>query len=214
VGSAAPATPGFWFDCDVKVTAASARAARAAGARGIIRYLGLGDGNGPGDLDPEETSAINGEGLEILAVQHAFEPETFDPAPGTGTVYGSRAAKNADRAGLVQGMTIYGDAEGSKLSIPESSWLAYWNDWADSVFARSDSGLYVGYQSGMTSAGLYSLRRIDTYFSDAGRRKVDVRGCALHQLGPSIVSKLLGLGMDIDWLEPDALGGLPVSMHP
>ena len=67
-------------------------------------------------------------------------------------------------------------------------------------------GNYIGYGLPTNAQDLYLLHGVTCYWSDAGHRAVQKRGCAIHQGDSRTVAGVL---LDSDTVGVDLLGDLP-----
>jgi hypothetical protein len=204
---ARPATPGKWCDTSWKPTKAQLQALRDAGYVGIIRYLPLPLNDASHDIDASELKEILTIGLELLLVQHVRRPP-WSPGLHPGSVDGASAAEWAKGVGYPDAH-IYLDLEGLLGDAAAQVTVDYCNAWASRVLQSGfRAGLYVGYDTFLTPEQLYWDLIVDTYWSDAARRHVAERGCAMAQGAEHTVD---GLTIDEDALAPDLHGGVPFA---
>lgn len=206
---ARPATPGAWVDTSTPITPHVAAALKAAGKVGVFRYVPLPGNSAKADISGVELGCLLDAGLEVGLVQHVRgEPPKrplWQPGAHDGVLDAQAAIACAQAAGYPPGCHIFQDLEacdGSSMQV-----LTYCIDWGRTMLAGGYlCGLYVGYAAVLTPDALYALPSPTSYWSDAGRRQVSTRGCAVQQAGSV---DLAGVGFDVDLIAPDALGGLP-----
>lgn len=201
---ARPAVPGRYVDTAAPCSDPVLASLAAAGYLGVGRYVPLPGVSGRADISPGELERITGHGLACWLVQHVRYPG-WDPGAHNGAADADAACLAAKAAGYPQGAHLYLDLEGIKGTRPAT--LAFADAWQTLVIAHGfRAGLYVGYDVPLSPDDLYALRGFDTYFSDAGHRKVSTRGCALVQ-APEVV--IAGVRFDPDHVAADLLGDLP-----
>jgi hypothetical protein len=161
------------FDTDRKLTAKTAAAFVAAGFGFAVRYLSRSAPGKPGDLSPDETQAILGAGLALMAVQHVA-PAGWSPTQSLGQQYGLAAAENARAAGLPDGVCIWLDLEGVADGARARDVIAYCDAWCHVVSeAGYRPGLYVGVDCGLNKGQLASIVRCERYWR-SGSQTPDV----------------------------------------
>lgn len=192
-------------DTSAKLTADVLSAVVDAGYAGVVRYVRLPGVSDTWDIDADELSMILGAGLGLLLVQHVRYPG-WNPASYSGKQDAAAAVERARAAGYVAGSHIFLDLEGIKAKATDAT-IRFANDWADAVVAAGyKAGCYVGYAVPLTAAQLYDLHRIDSYWSDAGRRAVAKRGFAVRQRAEIMIA---GVPFDPDDVAPDEEGDTP-----
>lgn len=195
------------LDTDQKLTIAQIKAIAKTTYQGrkpfgIFRYLSLYQINTKADLDPEEASAITGEGLALGAVQHALDPG-WTASAQLGQTLGTVALRHAQLVGLPETMHISQDDEGAGNSgTPVRDCYIAWNAvLAGGIFAPLQ---YVGYKPGLTPEELYDIPNVHGYWGAPGA-VVATRGFFLRQ---GLTITLPGLGQfDPNDAHADALGG-------
>jgi hypothetical protein len=132
------------FDCNVALTAATAKAMRQKGFDFCVRYLSRLAPQGGGDLSNAEAKAILGSGLALMAVQHVSRPN-WVPTAALGQQFGAGAAANAQSIGLPEGLILWLDLEGIHADVEDTDVIAYCNAWFAQVeSANYQTGVYVG----------------------------------------------------------------------
>lgn len=206
----APANPGPWCDTNTVLTVRTLDALRAAGRLGVARYVPLPGNNPAGDISAEELGRVLGEGLQLLLVQHVRAGDThthlWDPGVHSGEDDARAACAAAKAAGYPEGAHLYLDLEavgGTKVAT-----VGFCLEWQRIALAEGyRAGLYVGYSVPLSPVDLYELAGFDSYWSDAGRRQVATRGCAIVQGAEVTIG---GVKFDLDTMSADGLGGLPM----
>jgi Domain of unknown function (DUF1906) len=195
-------------DADVKLTAALLDAIQADGSEGVARYVPLPGNNPAGDIDAPELDLVLDHAARFgsFFVQHprypGWRPRECDPEADA-----MWAVKFAVAAGYQPGTTGFVDAEGMSLDTTAPEAFVYNARWTHVLVEEGfRAGVYDGYSTPLTPAGLYEIPDATCYWSDAANRKVAVRGTAIVQ-GPGF--KLLGVPLDPDRIAPDLLGGTP-----
>lgn len=205
---ARPATPGAWVDTNWCITPSVAAALKSAGKVGVGRYVPLPGNPSAGDITGTEVGCILDAGLELLLVQHVRRPPWY-PDMHRGDEDGRQAAKSATDAGYPVDCHLFLDLEGIGGGVNSDAMARFANDWAGVVQGEGfRPGLYVGYAVPLSPAELYALPLFSSYWSDAGRRHVAVRGCAIQQGAPE--ATIAGVRFDPDVVIPDGRGELPM----
>jgi len=135
----------------------------------VARYVFFGPPR-PQDIDIVEAGLIVGAGLGLILVQHPRLPEDNILTPALGVADATWAVKNAIAAGcdpsVMQPLDgkppwLVVDMEGVRDPGPQS--FGYAQSWMQYVSDRGfRAASYIGYDSGLTTAGLASL---DAQFS-------------------------------------------------
>lgn len=210
---AAPARPGNWLDTDQPISDAVLEAVAAAGYEGVYRYVGL-PGNSPAwDISPGELSRICGtrrpDGLTLQCglVQHPRSHAHADLTQHKADDDATCAVTAARAAGYPVGAHVCLDFEDLGANT-RSTCVAFAVLWAETAIAlEARAQLYVGFDVPLDPDQLYALPGFDSYWSDAGHRKVSTRGCAMQQ---SAAVTIHGITFDRNVLLPDLLGGVPI----
>jgi len=207
---AVPARAGRWLDTSVKLAASNLRALTYAGYEGVFRYVPLPNNPARDDIDRTELEIALSLDLQVGLVQHVRAPERgltgWRPAAHDGAIDAQEAVDHAVYATYALGSTLYLDLEDIVGTAAEA--IAFATAWQRTVIAAGfRAGLYVGYAVPLTPEQLYALLGFNTYWSDAGHRKVATRGCAVQQ-GLSIT--IAGVPYDEDYVAADMLGELPL----
>ncbi len=197
---------GLIVDTDVKCTPAIISAVKAAGYRGIIRYVPLPGVSAAEDIDAAELESILLQDMGSFWVQHPRFPG-WNPAEHDAETDALCACAAAKAAGYVAGTTGYVDCEGLAPGVTAAQAFYYNSKWAHVVVGEGFlAGLYDGYSNPETPLQLYEIRDVHTYWSDMANRKVAVRGTAVLQ-GAEIT--IAGVPFDLDTVRNDNLGGRP-----
>ncbi|KVN27615.1 hypothetical protein WT77_22360 [Burkholderia stagnalis] len=156
----------------------------------------------------EEADAILASGLWLGAVQHcckATESSNFVPAPDMGAEWGALAAQHAAAAGLAAGTTVWLDLEGVKANTDAAKILGFCNQWFDQVTqAGFASGVYVGFNPGLSSEQLYFQLTTQHYWrAPSAAPDIAFRGYQIYQ---HIVKGPGGNEIDVDHAQNDNLG--------
>jgi hypothetical protein len=217
LGIAATAHACYGVDTDSRLTAASAKALRAAKYKGngiefVVRYVSIGQESG-WDITAAEVGYILGAGLALLLVQHVRMPN-WTPSAYQGGIDGAQAAKNAAAVGYAKGCHLVVDLEGVHPGTPASVVIAYINAWAKAVVSAGYQAMvYVGYNTMLTPEQLYEdLPDVHAYWSDFGSREVAVRGFMMKQLTDTQEIPGVPFSIDPDKIMPDNNGALPTWM--
>jgi hypothetical protein len=211
-GLVASTLPGacWGFDCDTKLSAVTAKRLAASSYQGnALRFAGRYVFFGPplrGDIDRDEALWITDARLVLLLFQHPRVPGWL-ASEARGREDGKWAADNAQAAGYAPTAHLIFDSEG--LGNSGQAVTDNWQAWCESVrdggFSRCG---YVGFDCGLTPSGLYALRGVDRYMSDAGGRTVDTRGVCCRQ---HATTRIAGVLVDPDEHFPDRLGEMLVG---
>lgn len=200
---------GSWVDTSTPVPSALASALVVQRIVGVIRYVPLPSNDSRLDISAPELAGLTLAGLQVLLVQHVRYPP-WHPVSCDGYYDGTIARNAATAAEYPKGCHLYCDLEGVGGTADDTR--RYLGEWAASV--RSGGylpGLYVGYDCSLSADQLYALPDYNTYWSDAGHRRVTTRGVAISQLGERVIS---GVKFDGDDVAPDLLGELPLACTP
>ncbi|WP_158628764.1 glycoside hydrolase domain-containing protein [Dyella choica] len=177
------------------------------GYKFCIRYVPNPFSPGTTDLIQDEAEEILAAGLWLGAVQHcsiATETSSFVPTPDMGEEWGLLAAQASTHAGLATGTTVWLDLEGVKAGTPASDILGFCNRWFDQVSqAGFVSGIYVGFDCGLTSEQLYFQLSTKHYWRAPSATNVAYRGFQLLQ---HVLKDASGNELDVDHAQTDALG--------
>lgn len=189
------------IDCITVLTRASAERLAAAGYRFAVRYLG--------SLTLAERDAILGAGLAILAVGFSRKPGWM-PTAALGDSDAAAAIHHAIAAGLPAGMHLFCDLEGPSTAASSDDCIDYVNAWSGAVRAAGYlPGLYVGFGVPLTGAQLFHDLTVACYWhSCSAVPEVAVRGYCMRQ-DPRADQWIAGIQVDIDVIEPDAMGDVP-----
>jgi hypothetical protein len=203
VRSAPPNVMGI--DTDSVISSSSAQQLVAAGYRFAIRYLSLTAPEQTGDLTHAEAVTILNAGLALMPVQHVENPG-WTPSASLGTQFGDTAAANASAVGFPSNVNVWMDLEGVASGTPTQAIIDYCNNWAAAVVAEGFiPGLYVGYDTFLTSAQLAALNYQHYWKSLSTVPPISGRG---YQLIQSAGSGGYGLSsFDDDMTQTDQLGG-------
>lgn len=205
------------FDADTTITKEMAHAAvsRQDPYKFVWRYVRRAMKHSY-DVTKSEIEICHAAGLGVALVQHV-SPAPWFPSKASGTNYGAVAASEALSVGFPAGATLACDLEGVTSAAPPSSVIDFLNAWYDEA-ARAGflPLLYVGDSARLTAQQLYQNLRFKLYWS-AYNLNADqypaIRGVCIRQLVAHHVDWLPGLDsqtMDVDILQADRFGGLPV----
>lgn len=206
-------TRGIGFDADAPVSAQTAAVALAENYLFCIRYLprDAGDFHSLSKLTNSEAKEILNAGLALMVVQH---PNAAGWDGTLGNSNGSYAASYAENIGIPAWVNIWCDLESVGSTSPTDI-IAYCNAWYEAVAAAGyEPGLYVGANCGLSGQQPYEDLKFEHY-----RRALSTsvpivasKGYQLLQQMPKSGNlndpdKINGLGVDIDFMQPDELGG-------
>ncbi|WP_084545530.1 glycoside hydrolase domain-containing protein [Cupriavidus malaysiensis] len=193
---------------DSRLTYNQAQSYAAKGYKFCIRYIPNPLSLGETDLIKDEADAILAAGLWLGAVQHcckATETSDFVPFPAQGREWGALAALHASEAGLATGTTVWLDLEGIKEGTPVQDILGFCNEWfAQVTEAGFDSGVYVGFDSGLTAEQLYFQLTTKHYWrAPSAAPDVAYRG---YQILQHLIKDVKGNEIDVNQAQVDRLG--------
>jgi hypothetical protein len=202
------------FDCNVPLTALTARRFYEHGYTFVLRYVPR-IAQRAGDLTAEEISIIRAAGLGLMPVQHV-EPNEWTPTPSKGGSYGRAAAVRCLELGIAPETSVWLDLESVAAGVPTAEVIGYCNNWYKAVRDVGFSpGIYVGWQCGLSAHDLYWRLKFRAFWSaynlDSDQHPV-VRGVQMHQREPKPddLPHGVGIAIDVNLVSGDALGGLPV----
>ena len=201
----------YGIDTDTKLSVASLKQlalARYQGdpIRAIGRYLSLSQPV-PSDITSDELDGILGEGFASYPILHAHHVGWM-PSEQLGSLDGEWAARNAIKAGYVQGTHLEIDLEGVSPQASKSQV----EDWvgAASIAVAKAAGfpviLYDGWDAILGSEELWDLPTVHLYATDIAMRKIAHRGTASEQVAMDVVLGGTGVLVDVDSLHPDLFG--------
>lgn len=179
-----------------------------AGFAGVVRYLPLPNVSGAKDVSADEVDAIMEAGLGLMLVQHVRFPH-WDPRDHAGAIDANVAVSYAVQAGYMPGAHIFLDLEGILAGTGKAT-KRFAEAWAATILAAGYlAGCYVGFDVPLSPQDLYFLHGINSYWSDAGPRSVDVRSFAIKQHAGIVIA---GVPFDPDSVQPDRRGETPFWM--
>jgi hypothetical protein len=203
-----PAPPCRIVDTNVRLGPDILQQVRVAGYSGVVRYLPLPGVAATKDVHQDEVGSIMEVGLGLLLVQHVRFPH-WDPRDHAGAADALAAVQFAQQAGYLAGAHIFLDLEGIVAGTGKAT-KAFAEAWATTVTqAGYLAGCYVGFDVPLNPAELFELRKINSYWSDAGPREVAVRGFAIKQHAEIFIA---GTPFDPDTVQPDHRGETPIWM--
>ncbi len=187
-----------------------------SGFRFCVRYISRADfvseeTEGAGSLSAAEAKAILGAGLALMPVQYA--KLGYQPSAAGGAQLGANAAKNATKLGIPEGCTVWCDAEAFAADASTNDAVAFVNAWHEAVDAGGyRPGIYVGPNSKLTTAVLYSELKFQSYWKSASYvGNVNTRG---YQMMQSLHQKIHGITVDFDVTAIDSKKGRPYWLQP
>lgn len=197
------------FDCDQKLTAASAAAFKKAGFDFVIRYVGREIMDVTKDIDAAELKICLNAGLDVGLVQHAALPGWI-PSAALGAEYGANAAKFAKQVGYAAGCSIFNDMESPKAGTLKQAIVDFENAWFAAVNPSYKASDYIGCSLPMTGDDLYKLFKTHDYWKSLSAvPDVTTRGYEMIQQAGGT---LAGIQYDIDYVIGDRLSNLPLFM--
>jgi len=200
-GTVKKATTGLLgFDANTIISKELADEFFKQGYRFAIRYLSRSP-EPAYDLNPAEAENILNSGLALMAVQHVragYWAATGD----LGTADGIMAGKNASFVGFPAGVNIWCDLEAVDPKTTPDSVIAYANNWASAVRdAGYLPGLYVGYESQLSSAQIAGLGFKSYWRSQSNVPNAGVFGYQMIQLYAE--TSINGIKVDFDVTQSD-----------
>lgn len=213
-----PVVDGLVVDTNTKLTSALAKALYVAGVRSCGRYVPLPGNSAKDDVDAAELALMGQEGLACFVIQHPRAPENNTLDAATGAADSAHAIAYCKEIGYVAqdiggALSIVLDMEGVKNPGPDS--FAHAKTWVLAVLAAGYRVVvYIGYQSGLSSAQLDELTALGEqgmveFWCDSANykeRPVPSIGYALHQ-GPQ--TTVAGVRVDMDGI---VRGGVVVAL--
>jgi hypothetical protein len=205
------ATAGAGFDCNTPLNGAQAATFKAQGMEFVVRYVPRTPALIPGNLTAAEIEIILSAGMALMAVQHV-SPDNWMPTAAIGLQYGQYAGAYAKAIGLAAGVNIFLDLEMVSTTATAAATIAYCHAWFNEVQAAGYvPGLYVGWQTGLSSQQLHDLPFLHYWRGYNADIAVAERGYQILQHPQLTMS---GVEYDPNTIQADALGGLPVWLSP
>ena len=200
------ATSGLWgVDILSPLSAEQYRALADFGARWVGRYLRAGEFS----LTAAELAALHSAGLLLLPIGSTARSSGWSAE--TGLSDASFAIAAATALALPSGADIFLDLEGSGMTVETST--AYATAWAKAVQATGDNAkLYAGAGCPLDGAALFSLPHTG-YWCPCSAAYTPTCGFQIYQAAPGNGS-LAGIKVDIDMIQCDRQGRLPVLVGP
>lgn len=195
-------------DTDTILSGSMCAALRAAGIKGVFRYLS--------DLTVSEITTILVSGLKLYFVNHSRDPGWI-PSGAEGKLDGERDVGQLQKLGVPRGVHIAFDLEGVGGGNPAAV-MAHVNAWAAEVQAAGYlAALYVGEQALLTSAQLYALL-VTLYWVSASLIR-DIAGIAAVPecdwaiiQGRPVDVVVAGVTVDFDTIYEDNKGRVPIGV--
>jgi len=209
-----PAIAGLAFDTDQDVTPQQADELWSYGFRTAFLYVPLpGLKPGPGDATAAKVTMLASKGWQLSWVQHPRLPQ-WDPTAHDGAHDAEVAYQYAASCGFPDGIHGWQDLEGPKDGTTTAALKKFVEDFAGRLAVlsgplpdgRAPGAVYVGYGLPFDAQDLYLLHGVTCYWSDAGHRSVQKRGCAVHQGSVAVVADTK---LDRDTVGHDLLGDVP-----
>lgn len=200
------AIPGNAFDVNTPISTSEALAFKNAGYSTCIRYIPRTPELMKGNLTGVEIAAILAADLSLCVVQHVPLPN-WQAMAALGKEYGEYAVAYAEQIGLAKGINIWLDLEEVAAGSDANGYCRAW--FAAVQAAGWIPGLYVGWQSGLTSQQLYELPVTHYWRAYNCDQDVPVRGYQIIQHTQQILN---GITFDPNTIRADALGDLPLVL--
>jgi hypothetical protein len=199
------ATSGLWgVDILSPLTAEQYQALRTNGARWVGRYLRAGEFS----LTAAELSALLGAGLLLLPIGSTARSSGWSAAAGLSDASAAIAA--ATSLALPAG-DLWLDLEGTGMTVESAT--AYATAWAKAVQATGDSAkLYAGAGCPLDGAALYALPHTG-YWCPCSEAYYPTCGYQIYQAADGNGS-LAGIEVDLDMIQKDRQGRLPILVGP
>jgi hypothetical protein len=205
------------FDTSSKLSLTRAKKFHAQGYKYAIRYVSLGSFESSDDLTTKEAAGILEAGLALMPVQHVLAGKKvgdknvgWTPSGSLGTRFGKNAAQHAAEIGFPKGVNLWMDLENVSSSTATKSVIDYANNWYNAVSrAGYTPGIYVGFNSKLTSSQLYNDLNFQHYWKSGSIvPDVAVRGYQMVQ-HPPLDTYANGIKIDKDTIAADKKGGNP-----
>jgi len=205
------AIPGKAFDVDQQLSGSEAAAFVKAGYLSVGRYIPRTPALAKGNLTALEIEVLLTAGLSIFCVQHVAE-DNWMPSAALGTQYGQYGATYAKAIGLPAGVSIFLDLEMVNTGATVEQITDYCNEWFNEIQLEGyTAGLYVGWQTGLSSQQLYDLPFKSYWRGYNADIAVATRG---YQILQAPAKNLNGISFDPNEIWTDKLGGLPILLYP
>lgn len=227
MGRTTVASPGMkGFDVNARVGPQAATSLAAHGYAFAVRYVPRLEATEcvANDLSAEEIADLHAAGIAVMPVQHVESETSWVPTADKGAEYGRCAARAAQRCGIPGGVTLWLDLEGVAADehdtylVQAADVIAYCQAWYHAVTGVGyRAGLYVGWHCGLSARELHECLSFDRYWSSYNLNADElpaVRGVCMKQRLATHDEFTAWLELDIDVIEPDALGGLPMLYAP
>lgn len=203
-GTVQKATPNLkGFDMDSQINFDQAVVMKNAGYFFCARYIPRdeGDVNNTVLTHAEAIDILNAD-LALIVIQHVPSPG-WSPSSGLGTKYGTYAGNYAQNTiGLLPGVNVWCDLEGVSESTNATDVIEYCQAWYNSISSYGYvPGIYVGYDTGLTSKQLYDLP-FQHYWQAFNGPEVEPRGFQLIQKA-AINKTVNNLSIDEDCTQND-----------
>jgi hypothetical protein len=204
------------FDTNTVVRPSDAKRFVDNGYTFAIRYVPRETAHA-NDITRAELRVLLEAGLGVMLVQHVESETMWMPSDDKAKVYGRTAAAIATEVGYPKSATLWLDLEGVSLLATADLIARYCNRWHDIVTAAAyESGVYVGWHSGLTGDQLYRRLRAARFWSafnlNADQRPA-VRGVCMQQRVER-PPEGVPFPIDGDLVTGDKLGGLPTLAAP
>jgi len=196
------------FDVDQQLSASDAAAFKSAGMDFCIRYIPRIPSLIAGNLTAMEMSDILGSGLALSVVQHAPMPNWM-PSAELGKEYADYAVEYLEQIEFPKKVNVWLDLEMVSTAATVEAIAGYCKAWYAAVAEGNFiPGLYVGWQTGLSSQQLYSDLPFRNYWRGYNADiAVATRG---YQILQHSAAPINGIEFDGDIVQADELGDLPL----
>lgn len=207
------------FDCNTTVGRDDAGAFYEMGYRFAMRYVRRTHA-ASNDLSTEEIQDLHAAGLAVSPVQHYGPADGWVPTFELGHQYGTTAALACHELKAPSGITVWLDLEGIAPGTPAGVIIGFANAWHDAVTAAGlQSGLYVGWECGLTPTQLYHSLKTTRFWSSYNLNADQVPsrcGTCMSQHAALPKDKPAGVPyeIDVDTVTGDLLGRFPTFFGP
>jgi hypothetical protein len=199
------------FDCNTKLSKATAVKFKKDGWKFAIRYVGRNT-MANYDIDGKELDNILSSGMDLGIVQHCPGVPGIIPTIETGKNWGANAREFAKELGYERTCILYLDLEDVNPAYKERQQdiYDYCNYWYDEVVQYYTPGIYIGWHNYLSSMQMYENLKFMHYWKSLSNvPEPAVRGFEMTQHSGGTK---FGIQIDIDYVIGDKLGGVPKFM--
>jgi len=193
-------------DTTQRLTRQNCAALKAAGIKGVIRYLP--------ELTSEEILDIFAEGLGLMLVAHVRYPG-WQPSMALGAADAERVGRRARELAIPMGAMVWCDLEG--MGGTDKDAIAYSNSWVTMLRTfHYEAGAYVGAGVPLTGEQLFKKLLFIAYWKSLSLvPMVESRGYRMYQLTPAHedlargATFIAGVPVDVNVTQFDHKGSPP-----